>query len=136
MCTSDGVSARRLENVRVWQQSRLLTTEVSALLESPPFRNSWALRDQLERAALSIVANIAEGFAQQSDKAFARYLFLARGSAGEVRALLGVGLDQQCLSRDEHRRLVSRCNGVSRMLTALIRYLVDADRRTRQLGKS
>ncbi len=129
------MAARCLEDLRVWQKSRVLTAEISATLKQPSLRNSWALRDQLDRASLSIAANIAEGFAQQSDRAFARYLFLARASASEVRALLEVGHDQEKLTTAQRRRLLGRCTEVSRMLNALIRYLVDADRRTRQLGQ-
>ena len=81
------------------------------------------------------MANIAEGFAQQSDRAFARYLFLARASASEVRALLEVGHDQERLTTDQRKRLMGMCHEVSRMLSSLISYLVDADRRKRQLGR-
>ena len=76
-CTDCFVAARRLEDLRVWQQARTMAGEIYEVLERPTFRNNWPLRDQLNRASLSIVANIAEGFAQQSDRAFARYLFLA-----------------------------------------------------------
>ena len=134
-CNRTSMAARCLEDLRVWQKARVLTAEISATLKQPSLRNSWALRDQLDRASLSIAANIAEGFAQQSDRAFARYLFLARASASEVRALLEVGHDQEKLTTAQRRRLLGRCNEVSRMLNALIRYLVDADRRTRQLGQ-
>ena len=128
------VAAGCLEDLRVWQKSRVLAAEISATLEQPPLRNSWALKDQLARASLSIVANIAEGFAQQPDRAFARYLFLARASASEVRALLEVGHDQERLTTDQRKRLMGMYE-VSRMLSSLIRCLVDADRRKRQLGR-
>ncbi len=129
------MAARCLEDLRVWQKSRVLGAEISAILKLPSLRNSWALRDQLDRASLSVTANIAEGFAQQSDRAFARYLFLARASASEVHALIEVGHDQERLTTAQRQRLMGKCNEVSRMLTSLIRYLVDADRRTRQLGQ-
>ena len=131
-----GMAARRLEDLRVWQQARTLASEVSATLDQPALCRDWALKDQLNRAALSIAANIAEGFAQQSDRAFARYLFLARASASEVRALLSIALDQEKLDLAKSRALQGRCNGVSRMLSALIRYLVTEDRVTRQVGQS
>lgn len=129
------MAARRLEDLRVWQQARTLASEVSATLDQPALRRDWALKDQLNRAAISIAANIAEGFAQQSDRAFARYLFLARASASEVRALLSIALDQGKLDLAETKALQGRCNRVSRMLSALIRYLVTEDRVTRQVGQ-
>ena len=108
--------------------------EVSEILERPTFRNNWPLRDQLNRASLSIVTNIAEGFAQQSDRAFARYLFLARGSASEVRALLDIARDQEKLELQEFNYLQRQCAGISRMLSALIRHLINENRTDRQLG--
>ena len=102
--------------------------EIYEVLERPTFRNNWPLRDQLNRASLSIVANIAEGFAQQSDRAFARYLFLARGSASEVRALLDIARDQEKLELQEFEYLQRQCSGISRMLSALIRHLINENR--------
>jgi four helix bundle protein len=83
-----GMGVKRVDELRVWQQAKEFTNAVSALVDRDPLRRDFALRDQLGRASLSIVANIAEGFAQSSDRGFARCLVIVRGSTAEVRTLL------------------------------------------------
>ncbi len=116
---------------RVWQQAKELANAVSALTDRDPLRKDFALRDQLRRASVSIVANIAEGFAQSSDRGFARYLVVARGSTAEVRSLLILASEHQQIRPDEGQSLAEICESVSRMLTTLIRYLVRESRTVR-----
>ena len=86
---------------------------------------------QLAAASAAIPANIAEGFGQQSDRQFARYLFIARGSSHEVRAHLAVARGRQYVSEEEVIELSSKYEEISRMLTGLIKYLLASDRKRR-----
>jgi four helix bundle protein len=78
----------RFEDLPVWQQAIQLAEEVYDLTEEQDFKCSHSLRDQLERAALSVSNNIAEGFERGTTKELLAFLYIARGSAGEVRSML------------------------------------------------
>ena len=125
------MGVKRVDELRVWQQGKELANAVSALTDRDPLRRAFALRDQLRRASVSIVANIAEGFAQGSDRSFARYLVIARGSTAEVRSLLILASEQQLIRPIELESLKALCESISRMLTTLIRHLVREDRTVR-----
>jgi four helix bundle protein len=125
------VIARSLDELLVYQKSLILADAVSAILERPPLRKDWELRKQLAAASAAIPANIAEGFGQQTDRQFARYLFIARGSVHEVRAHLRVAYGRNYLSAEELATFSRTCDEVGKMLSALIRYLRVSDRKER-----
>jgi four helix bundle protein len=78
----------RFEQLSVWQAAIELAAAVYALTEKPPFRRRYSLRDQIERAAVSISNNVAEGFERGTKEDLLTFLYTARGSAGEVRSML------------------------------------------------
>lgn len=78
----------RFEQLPVWQAGIDLAAAIYALTERPPFRRRYSLRDQIERAAVSISNNIAEGFERGTKQELLTFLYIARGSAGEVRSML------------------------------------------------
>lgn len=78
----------RFEDLPVWKAAQELAHRIHDLTEGPAFRGQGSLRDQLERAALSVSNNIAEGFERGSTKELLNFLYIARGSAGEVRSML------------------------------------------------
>ena len=92
---------RRFEDLDVWQVARELVRDVYALTRRDSLRRDPGFADQVRRAAVSTMNNIAEGFERGSDKEFIRFLFIARGSVGEVRSLLYVALDQSYINKDE-----------------------------------
>ncbi|MDQ3815370.1 MAG: four helix bundle protein [Armatimonadota bacterium] len=83
----------RFENIHAWQEARKLTQQIYRLSALGPFAQDFELRDQIRRAGISTMANIAEGFDCDSNAEFARFLGYARRSAVEVQALLYVALD-------------------------------------------
>ena len=123
--------ARTLDDLLVYRKALDACVAVSAVLERPKVRADWDLRVQLASASGAVPANIAEGFGQQSDRQFARYLFIARGSTQEVRAHLAVAHGRDYISDDEKTELSAKYEEIARMLTGLIKYLLASDRKLR-----
>ncbi len=83
----------RFEDIKGWQEARKLTHQIYQLTAQQPFRNDWGLKDQIQRASVSVMANVAEGFDCDSDLEFARFLGIARRSVVEVQSLLYAAQD-------------------------------------------
>lgn len=113
----------RFEDIKSWQQGRELCKLVYQLTRKGEFRRDWGLQDQMRRAAVSIVSNIAEGFESQNDSTFVRYLYIAKASSGELRAQAHVAQDQGYISADESQALRGLAGDVSRLISGLIAYL-------------
>ncbi len=96
---NDSTAIRRFEDLKAWQLGRELVKSVYILTQRQPFKNDYGLVDQIRRAAVSVMNNVAEGFERGSNKDFAKFLFIARGSAGEVRSLLYVARDLQYIDK-------------------------------------
>lgn len=123
--------ARTLEELLVYRKAQAACTEVSAILVRAKVRADRDLCTQLGAAAAAVPANIAEGFGQQSDRQFARYLFIARGSSQEVRSHVTGARGREYLSEEEAANLCNRYEEIARMLTGLIKYLLASDRKHR-----
>jgi four helix bundle protein len=93
------------------------------------------LRDQIRDASDSMLSNIAEGFEQPTDRAFARYLYISKGSTAELRTRLYRARNRRYITEDEYKSRKALANEVGRMLTGLIKYLLKSDRKRRGLGK-
>jgi four helix bundle protein len=113
----------RFEDIEAWQKARELTKEIYALTNEGPFARDFGLRDQIRRASVSILSNIAEGFERNSNKEFVQFLYIAKGSAGEVRAQLYVALDQAYIGQSTFNLLNKNAAEISRMVSGLIAYL-------------
>lgn len=110
----------RFEDLLVWQKARVLSAQV--------YREYGALkdfgfRDQIQRASVSVMNNVAEGFDRKGDKEFCQYLFIAKGSCAEVRSMLYLAQDLSYGSKDAVNELIAQTNELSRMLGGLIRSL-------------
>src|SRR5277367_5944141 len=115
----------RFEDLPVWQAASDLALRTFALGEKVPFRRHRSLRDQIERAALSVSNNIAEGFERGTTQELLTFLYIARGSAGEVRSMLCLleGMDQFARPefsdlKSEISNLKSQAESISRQLRA------------------
>lgn len=82
------MTIRRFEDIQAWQEARVLASEIYRVTNSGDFARDFGLKDQIRRASVSVVSNIAEGFEKDSPREFVRFLRIAKGSAGEVRAQL------------------------------------------------
>lgn len=110
---------RDFEELRAWQKARVLCREVHAAAEQGRFRGNRPLRDQICRAAVSVMSNIAEGFQRYGHVEFSRFLVIARSSAAEVRCQLYVALDLGYLDEAAHDQLRARCVEVDRLIARL-----------------
>src|SRR5216684_4253257 len=99
------MAVKVFEDLEVWKEARRLTQRIYQLTKNENFSKDFALRDQIRRAAVSIMSNIAEGFERSGTAEFNQFLATAKGSAGEVRAQLYVALDQGYLEHDFFDRL-------------------------------
>jgi four helix bundle protein len=116
-------TVERFEDLDVWQNARKLTNRIYKHTRQDPFAKDFGLRDQIQRAAVSVMSNIAEGFESRTQSVFVDYLGHARGSAGEVRAQLYVALDQGYISESEFESSHQLVETISRQLFRLIEYL-------------
>lgn len=90
---------------------------------SDNFKKDFALKNQIVRASISIMLNIAEGFGRQTNKEFRHYLFYSNGSVTEVQSALYIALDRNYISKEKFHEIYNQCIEVSKMLSGLIRYL-------------
>jgi four helix bundle protein len=104
---------------------------VSELLKRPAFRNDPKLSGQLGESTVSIMSNSAEGFGQDTDRAFARYLVIARGSNNEAISQLTVALARGYLTENEFAELEKISDEMGKSMTSLIAYLRREDRKYR-----
>ncbi|MCW8841290.1 MAG: four helix bundle protein [Gammaproteobacteria bacterium] len=111
------------EELLVWKKSRGLVGEVYSMTSQGAICRDYALKDQMRRAAVSVLSNIAEGFERGGNKEFIQFLYIAKGSAGELRAQMYVAQDQGYVSPQNSRRLMIQLGEISKMLNGLIRYL-------------
>jgi len=114
---------KRFEDLEAWQLSRELTNQIYVLTKDGPIAKDYGFRDQIRRAAVSVMNNIAEGFDRGSNKDFVKFLFIARGSAAEVRSLLYVALDQNYVNEAEFNECRALCVRSNQIIWALIKGL-------------
>lgn len=114
----------RFEDIEAWQESRKLVKLVyDAINKSETFRKDFRLSNQLQGAAVSSMANIAEGFSRRSNKEFVQYLFISKSSAAEVQSHLYVALDQAYVTEEIFNEIYSQAEKVAKMDSGFIKYL-------------
>ncbi|HRK91212.1 MAG TPA: four helix bundle protein [Anaerolineales bacterium] len=116
-------TAKRFEDLEVWQRAKDLTNLIYKYSTDGTFARDFGLRDQMRRAAVSIMSNIAEGFESQTQVQFIKYLGLAKGSAGELRAQLYIARDQGYISEENFSELFLLAEICSKQLARIIQYL-------------
>src|SRR5512147_2126489 len=88
------MEVRNFEDLEIWKDARLLTKAIYKMTKDTGFAKDFALRDQIRRASMSVMSNIAEGFERGGNQEFIQFLYVAKASCGEVRSQLYVALDQ------------------------------------------
>ncbi|KKQ52232.1 MAG: Ribosomal protein S23 [Parcubacteria group bacterium GW2011_GWD2_38_11] len=107
----------KFEDIIVWQESRIL---VCNIYDAFKLNRDFGFKDQIQRAAVSIMNNIAEGFERKGDKEFKRFLYIAKASCGEVRSMLYLGSDLKYIDKEDFEILYEKTDRISRKIAAFI----------------
>ena len=111
------------EDLQVWKDSRILVKTVYQLTSEGKFSKDFGLKEQIQRAAVSIMNNIAEGFERNNNKEYIKFLGYSKGSAGEVRSMLYVATDLGYISQDSFNTLYQMSINIITQLSNFIKYL-------------
>ena len=112
-----------LDEIEAWQNARELTREIYAISGQGSFCRDFALRDQIRRASVSIMSNIAEGFERNGTAEFVQFLAMGKGSTGEVISHIYVAADQGYITKEEGDHLLGLASETARMIGGLMMYL-------------
>ncbi|HEX3046104.1 MAG TPA: four helix bundle protein [Bacillota bacterium] len=113
----------KFEDIESWRQARDLVKSIYKLTQKTSFNKDYGLKNQIQRAAVSVMSNIAEGFERGSNNEFVFFLYVAKASAGEVRSLLYTAFDLGYLDKEEFDNLFSGIVKISQTISGLIKYL-------------
>lgn len=114
---------KRFEEIHAWQKARLATKRVYQVSKKTEFAKDFGLCNQIRRAAVSVMANIAEGNGRRTNNDFASFLVQTHGSAAEVQSHLYVALDLEYINQEDFEEIFSLCDEISRMSMALAQHL-------------
>ena len=123
-----GKRIETFEDLLVWQKAIEIVKEVYILTSNGSLSKDFGLKDQLQRAAVSIPTNIAEGFERSSRKEYLQFLNVAKGSAGELRSLLRVAYEIGYLDESTYEQFRGKVMGISRYLSNQIKALREANK--------
>lgn len=110
----------RFEDIVAWQKAKNLTLEIYSVFNDC---GDFAFKDQIQRASVSIMNNVAEGYERRSNQEFKQFLYIAKGSCGEVRSMLILAKELHKLNTNEAQKLFLLSEEISKMLSGLIKTL-------------
>jgi len=110
----------RFEDIIAWQKSKVLSVGIYKLFGKS---KDFGFRDQIQRASVSVMNNIAEGFERKSNKEFRYFLFVAKGSCGEVRSMLYLALELGMINKEEFEKMFSLSEEISKIIGGFIKKL-------------
>ncbi len=113
----------KFEDIIAWQKARVLTRDVYSCAKNGAFARDFGLRDQIQRASASTMANITEGFERGGDREFIQFLSNSKGSCGEVKSHLYVALDQNYIEQVRFNTLYEQASEVGRLISGFMAYL-------------
>ena len=111
------------EDLQVWKDSRILVKSIYQLTSDGKFSKDFGLREQIQRASVSIMNNIAEGFERNNNKEYVKFLGYSKGSAGEVRSMLYVATDLGYISQDKFNMHYQMAINIITQISNFIKYL-------------
>ncbi|MCK4918686.1 MAG: four helix bundle protein [Candidatus Pacebacteria bacterium] len=114
------MKVEKFEDMISWQKAKTLTVDIYKNFDN---NRDYGFRDQIQRASVSIMNNISEGFERRGDKEFKHFLFIAKGSCGEVRSMLSVALELNYLSQKQFEENYYLSIEVSKLLSGFIKTL-------------
>ncbi|HNQ69269.1 MAG TPA: four helix bundle protein [Bacteroidales bacterium] len=110
----------KFEDIIAWQKAKELTIQIYGLFENS---KDFGFKDQIQRASVSVMNNIAEGFERKSNNEFRHFLYIAKGSCGEVRSMLIIAHELKKINTSDYEVLLSLSLEISRMLFGLVNKL-------------
>jgi four helix bundle protein len=110
------------ENLNCWKEARILVKHIYSVITTPPFSKDFGLRDQIQRASVSVMTNISEGFSRYHRKESIRFLDFSQSSAAEVKSLLYVAEDLGYISKNEAKELREQANSCQKLVLGLIKH--------------
>ena len=119
----------RFEEIVSWKEARNLNKRVGELIDSGRFANNYRLINQIEGSAGSIMDNIAEGFERGGNKEFVQFLYISKGSCGELRSQLYRALDRNYINQNEFENLTMEATKISNLIQKFISYLENSSMR-------
>ena len=123
------MKVKTFEDLQVWQDARLFVKSIYELTSLEIFKKDYGLKEQIQRAAVSIMNNISEGFKKDNNKEFRNFLGYAKGSAGEVRSMLYVALDLNYISKNEFDENYKKAVNIITQISNFKKYLHNFGRR-------
>jgi four helix bundle protein len=115
---AEDVAAQTFEQLAVWKRAARLSSDIYRGLRD---LRDWGFRDQITRAGLSIPSNIAEGYERETNKDFIKFLHYAKGSAGELRTQIYIGIEIGYIEKSTGHQWLTEATHISKMLAALIK---------------
>jgi four helix bundle protein len=110
----------RFEDIMAWQKAKDLSVAIYRLFESS---KDFGFKDQIQRASVSIMNNMAEGFERKGNKEFAHFLYIAKGSSGEVRSMLILAKELKMISEEDIEYIYDLAEEISKLISGLIKSL-------------
>ena len=120
-------SIEKFEDIKSWQEARELNRIMGNLIDDDRFKKNYRLISQIEGSAGSVMDNIAEGFERGGNKEFMQFLYIAKGSCGELRSQLYRAIDRNYISEKEFDAITSQTIVISKLIQKLINYLNNSD---------
>lgn len=114
---------KRFEDITAWQRARTLVRDIYEVTSRGNFAKDYSLKDQIRRASISVMSNIAEGFSRQTDREFIQFLHVAKGSASEMQSQLYVALDLEYISEATFKELYELLEETIKLISGFVRYL-------------
>ena len=119
----DMAKIERFEDIHAWQKARELNKEIYTVTKNSNFSKDFSLKNQIRKASVSIMANIAEGYGRRSKKEFINFLNISHGSTAELQCHLYVSSDQGYITQNEFKQLYEKAEEVSKMIQGFMNYL-------------
>jgi four helix bundle protein len=123
---------KRFEDMEVWKKSMILSRLIYQTTNQPSFLKDYNLVSQIRKSAVSIASNIAEGVERDGNKELINFLYIAKGSCGELRCQLYIAMDQQYLQSDSFQEMYNLATEISVSLNKLIKYLQESNYKGRK----
>lgn len=120
---------KRFEDIEAWREARKLTIAIYKITDNAKFGKDWGMKDQIQRASVSVMNNIAEGFDSDTKTEFRRFLGIARRSCSEIQSILYIAVDLAYVEKEEFNKFYEQAEKIRRMVTSFMKYLKETQKR-------